>query len=166
MFFLLKFYACLIIYSRHFISKSADVLWKLYNWEDDVWWVIWICVCLSDWNYYSIYSFVVCLIFFLWFWLSQHQNYFLFLCMFLLIQLRPSLTPSPSTAEHGWMCHGLSLIVCKLRPSAMSLALAEFNKSCLFANISTGTPINFSSANNSDNSFFRFNRDRESWKYI
>ncbi len=64
----------------------------------------------------------------------------------------PSLTPSPLTAEQACICHALSLIVCKLRPSAISLARAEFIKSCLLANIKTGTPISFSSAKSSDNS--------------
>ena len=79
--------------------------------------------------------------------------YFFFFGMFLLIQARPSLTPSPVSAEHGWICHALSRIVCKFNPSAISLARAAFIKSCLFANINTGTPISFSSASNSDNSF-------------
>lgn len=80
-------------------------------------------------------------------------SHFFFLCMFLEIQLRPSLTPSPLSAEHACMCQARSRMVCKLRPSAISLARAAFIRSCLLANMSTGTPMSFSSANNSDNSF-------------
>lgn len=75
--------------------------------------------------------------------------YFRFLWIFLLIQLSPSLTPSPFMAEQAWMCHGRSRMVCRLRPSAMSLDLAAFIKSCLLANMSTGTPMSFSSAKSS-----------------
>ncbi len=85
-----------------------------------------------------------------------HMNisgYFFLRWMFLLIQLRPSLTPSPLIAEHACICHERSRIVCKLRPSAISLARAEFIRSCLLANMSTGTPMSFSSANSSDNSY-------------
>jgi len=80
--------------------------------------------------------------------------YFFFFCIFLLIQFRPSLTPSPLTAEHACMCQPRSRIVCKFKPSAISLALAEFIRSCLLANINTGTPKSFSSANNSESSYF------------
>ena len=60
--------------------------------------------------------------------------------------------PSPLRAEQACICHGLSLILWRFKPSATSEALAEFNKSCLFANTKTGTPDSFSSSSNSVNS--------------
>lgn len=63
-----------------------------------------------------------------------------------------TLTPSLVIAEHGWICHCRSRIEWRLRPSAISLAGAELNRSCLLANINTGTPVSFSSSNSSPNS--------------
>lgn len=67
-------------------------------------------------------------------------------------KLKFTLRPSPVNAEHAWICQERSLIAGRFRPSASSLAGAALNKSCLFANTSSGTPANFSSASNSANS--------------
>ncbi len=63
-----------------------------------------------------------------------------------------TLTPSFVNAEQPCICQGRSRIWCNDKPSVISDALAAFNKSCLLANTNKGTPCNFSSSNNSDNS--------------
>lgn len=61
-------------------------------------------------------------------------------------------TPSPDTAEQAWICHSRSRYVCRLSPSAISLAGDAVARSCLLAKMSTGTPFRFSSSISSDNS--------------
>ena len=60
--------------------------------------------------------------------------------------------PLPSVATHDCICQSLSLILCKPNDSAMSAAVTDSAKSCLFAYINNGTPRNLSSVNSSDNS--------------
>ena len=64
-----------------------------------------------------------------------------------------TLTPSFVYAEQPWICHGRSRIWCNDKPSVISDALAALSKSCLLAKTSNGTLCNFSSSNNSDNSY-------------
>ena len=73
----------------------------------------------------------------------------LHLRLLLLSRLVFTFTPSAVVAEQACICQFLPRIVCNSSPSATSLAGAALNKSCLLANINTGTPINFSSSNNS-----------------
>lgn len=61
-------------------------------------------------------------------------------------------TPSPERAEQDWICQTLSRIVCRFSPSAISEAGAAVSKSCLLANMSTGTPLSFSSSKSSASS--------------
>lgn len=62
-------------------------------------------------------------------------------------------TPSPERAEQDWICQTLSRIVCRFSPSAISEAGAAVSKSCLLANMSTGTPLSFSSSKSSASSY-------------
>ncbi len=64
-----------------------------------------------------------------------------------------TLTPSLVYAEQPWICQGRSRIWCNDKPSVISDALAALSKSCLLAKTSNGTPCNFSSSSNSDNSY-------------
>eukprot|EP01107_Rhizomastix_libera_P007631 TRINITY_DN22655_c0_g1_i2.p1 TRINITY_DN22655_c0_g1~~TRINITY_DN22655_c0_g1_i2.p1 ORF type:complete len:101 (-),score=20.70 TRINITY_DN22655_c0_g1_i2:73-375(-) len=64
----------------------------------------------------------------------------------------PSPIPSPVFAEHPWICHGLSRILCNSSDSAISCGVADPTKSCLFARTITGTPFNFSSSRSKFNS--------------
>lgn len=68
--------------------------------------------------------------------------------------LGPGLTctPSPDTAEQAWICHSRSRYVCRLSPSAISLAGDAVARSCLLAKMSTGTPFRLSSSISSDSS--------------
>lgn len=67
-------------------------------------------------------------------------------------------TPSPERAEQDWICQTLSRIVCRFSPSAISEAGAAVSKSCLLANMSTGTPPSFSSSKSSASSYIIYKR--------
>lgn len=74
-------------------------------------------------------------------------------CEGILCLLKPTCTPSPDTAEQAWICHSRSRYVCRLSPSAISLAGEAVARSCLLAKMSMGTPFRFSSSINSESSY-------------
>mmetsp|Transcript_8370 Transcript_8370/g.19723 ORF Transcript_8370/g.19723 Transcript_8370/m.19723 type:complete len:205 (+) Transcript_8370:866-1480(+) len=69
----------------------------------------------------------------------------LVLCMLVSNHSMPSFSPSPVLAHVACTCHGRSVTSCKRSASVTSSVDMALAMSCLFAQMSTGTPRNSSS---------------------
>ena len=76
---------------------------------------------------------------------SCPERFYLFDEMLATSHSMPEESPSPVLAEHGWMCHTRSRMLCKPSASVTSSGGKAFNRSCLLAKSSSGTPASFSS---------------------